>query len=347
MRSKINTKFILENIISGMKMYLSKKLLYLTTGVFLFSIILLAQVPGPPEYDNVGVLASVNGRPITVVDVLEVCGWQEARLPFMYSGKTLQEEIAKLREKALEDVISRKLVYQDFNTLGIKLPREYVENNLDRLMSAFNVSNREELQEYLDSNGSSLSEFKEKAYENSAVDALIYEMCYRNVYITPKQVYDYYEENKKEFTTPSEMNLQVIKINENGIHKEQLETVIQHLKSILIGKGAKEFKDATLLYSEGPNIEDSGDIGWIERDKLRDDFSNAIKDAKSGDVVGPINTGKDVYFIRIAGENEKKVKSFEDAKEEIREKLTEEKQALNYKEYIDRLKSKAYVKYYI
>ena len=248
------------------------------------------------EPEKIGVVASVNGDPITVMDVLEVCGLEESRLPYIYKGAQLQEEAEKLRLKALDEVIDRKLVYQEFKEKGYQLPKNFVEDNLDRLMLSFNVNDRGELEKLLKKHGSTMDEFRKKAYENAAVDLLINEKCYIDVYITPEYVYDYYIRHKSFYTSQVQIRLQVLKLKTDGIHKDELNTISTHLEKILKDRNSNEFADSIFLYNEGPKIEDSVEIECIDKSKLREAFLELEQEADSGDIIGPIKA-KDAYYF--------------------------------------------------
>ena len=299
------------------------------------------------EPETVGVVATVNGSPITVLDVLEVCGLQEARLPYMFKGSQLKEQVKSLRLKALNEVIDRKLVYQEFKENGYQLPKDFEEENIDRLMSALNVKSRQELEKLLKARGTTMAEFRKKAYENIAVDLLINERCFVDVYITPKHVYDYYLENKSKFTSPEEISLQVLKLKTDGVNNDELKTLSTHLDKILKDGNENEFSDAVLLYSDGPNIENGGDIGWIDKSKLRKDFLAYVKDADVEDVVGPVKSKEAYYFLRVFDIKREKSESFKQAKKGIKDMLTKERKEKDYNTYINNLRSKAYIKKYL
>ncbi len=296
--------------------------------------------------ETVGVVATVNGDTITVMDIIEVCSRQEARLPYIYKGAQLQKEAEKLRLQTLNDVIDRKLIYQEFIEKGYNLPKNFVEENLDRLMFSFNITTRKELEKQLKASGLTMAEFRENAYENLAVDLMINDRCFIDVFITPKNVYAYFLEHKSEFSSPEEIRLQVLKLKTDGVHQDELDILSKHLKTILKSKNNNEFTDAVLLYSEGPNIENGGDIGWINKSKLRKDFLESVNDSDSGDIVGPIKSKEGYYFLRVAEIRHEKTESFKQAKDSIKDKMTNEQKMKAYKSFIDSLRSKAYIKKY-
>ncbi|MCP4177796.1 MAG: hypothetical protein GY756_08525 [bacterium] len=315
--------------------------------VFLFFLFLFLSVSIFADSENIGILATVNGEPITLGDVLNITTMKEARLPLMYKGDELDKQLQKMRLNALNAIIDRKLVYMSFQENGFKLPREYVEENLDKLLEKFNVESRQELQKILNMDGRSYSEFKKRAYETAAVDALIYSNSYRNVFITPKQVFDYYKKYKSEFTTPESLKLSIITLKTKGVHAQELKPLSKYLNKILKGKSSEAFKDAVTLYSDGPNLKQGGNIGWVPVDELRKAFHSVLKGARKGKVFGPIKTEEAYYFIRIDDVKEKRVESYMNAKIDIRKKLTRKQQEKGYKEYMDGLKKRAVIKYYI
>ncbi len=192
-----------------------------------------------------------------------------------------------------------------------------------------------------------MAEFRERAYENVAVDILINEMCFADTFVTPKSVYDFYVEHKDEYSTPRQLRLQILKLKSDGIHKDELDNLSVHLKKVLNGNSKNEFDDAVLLYSEGPNIERGGDIGWIEKSKLRKDFSEYVKVAETGQVVGPIKSKEAYYFLRVDDVIKEKTDSFKDVHKKIEEKLLAKQKEKNYKTYVESLRSKALIKKYL
>lgn len=296
------------------------------------------------EEMHYGLLATVNGRPITVIDVVNDCAWEESRLPLMYQGDELKREVEALRHRTSDRMIERMLVFDDFKSNGFVLPVDYVEANLDHLLKAFNVATRQELEKKLAGFGETMAVLREKTYERIAVDALVYDLCYRDVYISPKEVNSYYQAHPAEFNTPESISLDMLVLKTDGSHKDNLDELCDHLEKKLADADSKVFEDAVALYSEGPNVDKGGNVGWIERGKLRADFMALTKDAPVGKALGPLKAAEACYFLRVAGVRPPSVKAFAAAKDEIKDKLQADFRNKNYQDYLDRLRKKAFVK---
>jgi peptidyl-prolyl cis-trans isomerase SurA len=302
---------------------------------------------GDKESEHIGILALVNGSPVTLLDVLRLCGPQEVRLPYMYQGKMLEEQLAKVRLEALDEVINRKLVYGEFLSRKFTLPKSYVQMYLDKIAESYNVNDQKSLKELVESKGQNYDDFKEEAYESAAVNALISDRCYNSVYITPEQIYKYYKKHEKNFISPAQIEVQILKLKRGGIHRKELDSLSKTLFETFKNADKQTFDDAVLMYSEGPEVQNGGNIGWIEKDKLRKDFEGAINNSKKGDIVGPIKAEEGYYFLRINRVKPKVIETFKDAKENIRQKLTMDQKKMEYKNFINNLKEKATIKYLI
>lgn len=297
--------------------------------------------------ENIGVLATVNGIPVTLADVMEISSSSEAQLPLIYKGNELDKAILKLRKEVLELVIARKLIYEDFKNHEFKLPREFVENNMEQLLKAFHLNTRQELESMLRENGKTLDEFRAKAYESMAVDALIYGICYKNAFVTPKDVYDYYEIHKSDFTSKSSIKLRVLTLKKKGAHEQDAVPLSKHLEKKLKSGGEDDFIDAVSLYSDGPNLNNGGELGWINVGDLRKEFAEVIIECKKGLVYGPVDTKDAIYFFIIKEYKESYSTTYEEAKGKIRGRMIEEAKEQAYKDYVESLRKQAYIHYFI
>ena len=70
------------------------------------------------------VLATVNGTPITLYDVILESANDEQKLAIVYKGSDLAREVDKLRGKKAKDLVERKLFFQEFKEKEYKIPEK-------------------------------------------------------------------------------------------------------------------------------------------------------------------------------------------------------------------------------
>jgi parvulin-like peptidyl-prolyl isomerase len=288
-------------------------------------------------------MATVNGAPITLSDVRSDTIPQERKLPLLYSGQQLKEEIKKLRHNALIYIIDRKLVYEQFKKRKYKIPKQIIEKMLDKLAAKLAGGDRKLLVSRARSSGVTMEDLREQARERAATSLLLNARCYKPVYVTPKQVYDYYQNHQEEFQKPARINLQVLYLKCNPANKT-IANFAEKLRKQLIGADEKTFAGYVGLHSQGPNKNSGGKVGWIGEDKLRPEFINPLKGRKTGTIAGPLITDEGFYFIRISDREEAETPEFKDLKKSIREKLTKQAEEKMYNKYISFLKRDAVIR---
>ncbi len=293
------------------------------------------------------ILASVNGEPVTLLDILLESAREESRLAAIFTGERLYSETAKLRRKIVDDIVDRKLVYATYKENPFDIDKQYIENMVDSIALSMGDGTRKSLEKRSKAMGTTMDEIREKAKERLAVDVIMGEYCDRQVYVTPKDVYDYYESHILEWVTPEALELQLLLVRRDGGRSglDAKEACATMSKS-LAGADEAKFKSLARSYSDGPNASSGGAMGSIERSKLRPEFEAALKDLKAGAIAGPVETPEGFYFIRVEAIAAAITPPFDKVEREIRRKLEDSAKELKRSSYIQGLKDKAIVRYY-
>ncbi|HBC85764.1 MAG TPA: hypothetical protein DCZ94_02295 [Lentisphaeria bacterium] len=326
-----------------------KKILALCLLAFAFtsySVFSADEKMKKPDVFYSSVLATVNGIPVTLYDVILETGNDEQKLGMIYSGNQLTKEIQKLRAKKTRELVERKLCYTEFREKEYKIPEQYLEDMLDGLAANMTGGDRKKLEKRALADGITLNDLRMKAHEKLAVDILVYEFCYRTVSVTPKEVNDYYQKNSAEFSKPPQIELQVLLLKKDGKFKDEFDDALGKLSADAAKADKDIFTTLVKLYSEGPDVAKGGNIGWLEESKLRPEFAEALKGQANNAIVGPVRTGEGIYFIRISARMDTKSRPFEAVREEISEKLMKQEKEKRYTDYMNRLKEKAVIRYF-
>lgn len=290
------------------------------------------------------VLASVNGDPVTLLDVMLESGRDESRLASMFTGERLYEETAKVRRKIVEEIVIRKLIYSEYREHPFDIKKQHVEDVVDSIARSMGDGTRAGLERRLKSFGATIREVREKAREKIAVDVLLMEHCDRRVFITPRQVYEYYEANKEKWTSPEQISLQLLLVRKDA--GKDTSAIVRDLAKMLEGADESVFSRIARENTEGPNASTGGKIGTIDRGSLRSEFQAALKDAETGTVAGPVETPEGFYFLRVAARIPAVEKPFREVAESIRQELFRAEVEKLRTEYRKKLLRQAVVRYY-
>ncbi|MBP5182127.1 MAG: peptidyl-prolyl cis-trans isomerase, partial [Lentisphaeria bacterium] len=278
---------------------------------------------------------------------LETSG-EEIRLANMYSGERLYTETEKLRKKVIEEIIVRKLVYEEYKRHPFPIERQHVDRYMDVLASSMGNGSRLGLEKKARSLGTNLDELRDKIREKIAVDVLLNEYCIRPIFVTPKEVYEYYNDHPKNWTEPEKISLDLLLVaKKGGRSKDKPEVVCGRIRKELSAiKTENDFRNLVRGCSDAPGAEQGGSTGFVEKDKLRPEFAPVLKNAKTGEIKGPVETLEGYYFIRVGKILPEKKIPFELASEKIRLLLEAQRRDEAQRKYAEQLKAGAVIRYY-
>ena len=294
------------------------------------------------------VLVSVNGEPITMLDVILETGSREKELAGIYSGERLRSETLKLHKETVEQIVFRKLIYEKYKTEPFDIPRQEIENRLDEIVRISGAESRAAFEKSFLPAGITPERLREMAKEQLAVEVLLMHDCDHHVYVTPKEVYEDYKAHPEKWTVPEKISLQLLQINlitgsAGGDPKAAVEAVRKELDK---DSSQKNFTRLVLEKSDGETASEGGIVEGAELDKLRPEFIAALKDKKVGDVVGPIEAPEAYFFLRVVGTEPAKLIPFSKASRDVRDALFKEKIAEKRKEYSRQVRQHAVIRYF-
>ena len=289
------------------------------------------------------VIATVNGEPITLLDVILESGQDEARLAAMFTGERLYAETAKIRKAMVDNLVIRKLIYEKYKAKPFEIQKQHIEDMVDTLALSMGDGTRAGLERKARSYGSNMDEIREKARERIAVDVLLMQNCDRRVFITPREVYEAYQKHPEKWTKPATIDLQLILIRRGTGNPE---VTAANIASMLRNADERIFSRIAVENSEGPNASKGGHVGKIEMNKLRPEFLAVLKTAAENEIKGPVETPEGFYFIRVNGISKEEKLPFDKVSKEIHDSLRRAALEKKRNEYKTQLLSEAVVRYF-
>lgn len=290
------------------------------------------------------VLATVNGEPISLGDVLPLTQAREYQAASAYSGAALERAVYDLRLEAVDELIDRKLILADYESRPFEIPLRDIESALDDASVRMGCRSRSDLVMKLRENGMTLAEFRDRIKDQLVVQVMLYREYNSSNFITPEDMRRYYLEHEAEFSHPESVELAMLQLpqdQEGGAEAE--EKIAAALKD-----SPDSFEELVRRYSSGPGRAEGGKLGEIERSRLRLEFAEAIGDAPvPGRIYGPIRTADGVFWLRVLAHRPKQQTPFESSGPEIRRRLEAELRRKSRAAYCARLRKAAIVRYFI
>jgi len=292
-----------------------------------------------------GIAVVVNEVVITYRDVEASLGPAVELLSRQYEKEpaVFQKKVTELQRERIEELVERQLILFDFTNSGYNLPESIIEDSVQERIRE-DYRDRVTLTKTLRAQGVTYETFKRNIRENIVVGALRDKHINQALIISPQKIEAYYQTNQSKFQMEDQVHLRMIVLNKS---KDDPSTATTLAKEILkkIEEGAS-FAEMAGVYSEGSQKGQGGDWGWVDRSVLRKDLVDTAFSLKPGQHSGVIDTAEACYIMLAEDIRGSHLKPMAEVRADIEKTLMAQEQARLQKQWIERLKKKAYIRYY-
>jgi peptidyl-prolyl cis-trans isomerase SurA len=286
------------------------------------------------------VVALVNKEVITWSDLYKLMEYEATD-----QVKTLNEEermkIFKESEPAfLEKLIDMRLQIQEARRLGLGVTPEEVRETIESVKKKYSLTDNA-LGESLKKEGLTFEEYEKRLSEQIIISKLVNQQIRKKVIVSEEEVKKYMDANKENLSDGEAFKIKQIlfKGPKNDADKE----VIEEKASLIIQrlKAGEDFSVLAEEYSEDPSGRLGGNLGFIKKSYLTEEFVNKLNAMNVGDVSIPFWTEKGLHIIKL--DEKIPAQNIDEVRENVRKQLTEDKVLETYKSWIKDLRTKAHI----
>lgn len=287
-----------------------------------------------------GIAAVVNEDVITFSQVRDLVGPLERSAREQFKGNELVEKIKQIRLSAVNDLIDRQLVLQEFRKQKFTIPDHFIEERVTTITREEFGGDRAAFIRTLSAQGFTLERFKQLETEKMIVQAMRGQMVKAESTVPAGKAQSYYEKNRADFSTEDQIKLRLISLKKDAADGRR--KMMEEIREKIVG-GA-EFQDLARLYSEDSSQENGGDWGWINRRTLNESLSKVAFSLKPGQVSQIIELGGHYFLLLVEDKKPGETKPFSAVRDEIEKKLLQEQRQAAQAEWVAKLRKKAYIK---
>jgi len=307
----------------------------------------LAYVP----YERATLLARVGSDVILAGELLgaanEILEEMRDRIPPGEEERYKQMIMKQLLRRRLE----AKLIYQDaarsippesLNRFREELGKEFEEREVPRRLKSLGLSSRQQLEQQLQSLGSSLEQEKVAFIESVIARQWLQqqrgEKPKQVTAVDPEELLEYYRTHLAEFERPGKVLWEQLMIRKRPDRSEaQSRDLLAALGNRVLS--GEPFADVARNGSEGPTAAQGGIREWTVQGSLR---SRVLEEALFRLPVGQLSPiledESGFHIVRVRRREDARRIPFEEAQPEIREKLQEQREKEKIVEYLDKLR---------
>ena len=255
--------------------------------LFLFLLLLINSKSNTAE--NFYIVYKVNNEIITNSDIEKEYRYLVS-LNNQLKNLEKQKVIQLSKESALREKIKKIELakYFDLKTINID-----IDNYLENFYKNLNIRNKNEFEEYLESNNISLNYVQKKIEIEILWNQLIYDRYISQINIDRNQLK---EKVKKLISTKKQKKYSLSEIlfdkKNNSNFEKKLENIIQSISEI-------GFNNTANIYSISDSSKFGGKIGWIEEQKLSTKILEQLKALEVGQYTSPLQVGSSFLILKI------------------------------------------------
>ncbi|MCK4859186.1 MAG: peptidyl-prolyl cis-trans isomerase [Candidatus Omnitrophica bacterium] len=205
------------------------------------------------------------------------------------------------KKRFLEDLISRELLVQEAEKRGINKKKDIVAK----------LGNLEDLKKQI------------------LIAELVKDLKIK-ISISDEEISDFYNRYKENFVQSEKIRARQIIVKDGKKAKQILVQLLQGANFAMLAKEK----------SIGPNAGKGGDLGFFSRGEMPKPFDDVVFNLKKGDTSGIIAISDGYHIARLTERKKAKQKDIKEVTEEIKRRLSGEKEARQLQDLLEKLKEK-------
>ena len=224
-------------------------------------------------------------------------------------------------------MIDRKLILKAAADAKMTMQEWVIENRIREIVKKGFEGDRNKLMDALGKQKVSYPEWRARMKDDMVVSAMRYQVVDKNVSASPSEMRREYETHKSRYAIGSTMTVSIIMLQPDEVDRR--EEISAKLKDRSFADlGAKQYKDVK------------------PEDLFRKELCDELTRMPKGTISHWIELDGWSYLLRKDDENPGRVRSFEDAVDDVEANVKEETAKRLYTAWLERLKAETYIKVY-
>jgi len=262
------------------------------------------------------------------------------------TGPRLKETVDEYTANALMEQIDQLLLVQKAKDLNIN-----VENEVTRRLAEIQVQQKmndpDKFQAFIrEQTGMTYEDFRQKMKNEMLTQRVIGQEVMRNINVSEAELQKYYEEHKADYMRKeSQVFFSQIVISTEGKTPEQAAAAEKKAKDVAArAKKGEKFADLARDNSDDVETAKNGGYVWAMTRGLMDkSIEDVMFKEKKGFVTDPIKLRQSYLILKVEDRVEAGQASFEEAKNDIQERLVQPKATPKVRAFLSRLREDAFL----
>jgi len=298
------------------------------------------------EIDLDAAVVTVNGQKITEKEIDDELqkGIEMMKKRMPGGGEIPEQRKQQMRNRVVDMKVEQALLAQEIKKKDITVSDEQVLEEIKKIAGQRDQS-MEDVEKEIAKMGMTLEDLKGQVRSQMQMKTLI-ESQNPDAVVTEADVKKFYDENPQHFNQPAQVKASHILCGKRGIKEEDYPAELEKIEKAQARLDAGEkFEDVAKECSTCPSSAKGGDLGFFGKGQMDPAFEKATFELEVGQTSGIVKTSFGYHIIKLTDKKEAGVTSFDEAKDQITQFLTQQKQRGFWTEYSKTMRDSATIEY--
>lgn len=290
------------------------------------------------------IVAVVNDEVITLSELDSAFEPYQAKIEASYRGTGRDNALSDAKTGLLNRMIDNMLMEQQARKAGIVIRDEEVAGAIRDLLERRKIS-REDMLKALEREGTTLEAYEKGIRDQLKRIRLIQREIKSKVAVSDEEIGEYYLKHREDYEGKDMVRLKQIFIalpkGTDAGGKEQRRAEAEAIRKRL--KDGEPFDLLSARYSQGPAAAAGGDIGFIEKGMILPEVEEAAFSLPLHEISEVIESPVGFHIIQVIDRRGEGIKAIETVREEIRERIDQEKMEKKFAEWLQELRTKSHI----
>ncbi len=258
----------------------------------------------------------------------------------------LQKAIAEITPGLILDAVDELLLVQRGRELNYVLGDDQFKSIVDNIKKSNNITDEAQFQAALKQEGITEADLRRNIERSMMVSQVQRNEVVGRIGVTDEEARAFYDEHRSEFTTPAEITLREILIEVpstaqgvNVAQDDEAKARAEEVRKRLLA--GEPFPRLAAEFSVSGSKANGGLIGPFQTDELAPQLQELLGKLKVGEIAEVIRTQRGYQIFKLESRTETKIRTFEEARGSIAERVTEAKSRAALQKYLDGLRQQA------
>ncbi len=255
----------------------------------------------------------------------------------------LQAALEDRKKSTLRDLIDQSLLVQRGKDMGLSVETDVVKQ-LDQIRQQNKLGSMDDLEKAVSSQGLNWEDFKNNIRNKILTQKVVGQEVGSHISIGESDSRKYYDEHKSEFVRPEQVALREIIVVTEGKKETEIPDLKKKAETALKRvKDGEDFSEIAKRLSDGTTKEQGGYIGTFKRGELAKQLEDVVFRMKRNELTDVMETKQGFLVLQVLERYDAGEQPFEKVKNEISDRLYQEKLEPAVREYLKTLREQSYV----